>query len=993
MVRSWDFSRQSNHGWIFFRFVPCITTTGSTNIGLNPLTANDPIWYAGPDLAASRIATKRTPQMIEAFRLVPHGMQEGLKSTVIGTRTIDPEKDDFFRVVIEERKKLPKSHPHNLLLKIIANALYGVFAELNKEEFGKNSAKELDVFSGEHKFQQSTFLVERPGKLQFPPAAALITAGGRLILLGILERMVRGLGRHLSPHRHRLHALYCVVDDAQWLDRASAQALGFIARRLLAEPVALVFAVRGPSEERELIGLPELSLQGLADEDARVLLATVIPGRLDESVRDRLVAETRGNPLALLELPRGMTAAELAGGFALPDAGSLPAQIEGHYLGRLRQLPEETQQLMLLAAADPIGDATLVLRAAAAIGIGETALAPAEGEQLLEIGAHVRFRHPLVRSAVYRGSSAADRRAAHAALADATDPDGDPDRRAWHRAHATTGFNAEVAEELMGSASTAERRGGIAAAAAFMERAVALTPDASMRASRALSAAQAKFAAGDLETAQALLAIADVGPLDELGQAQVQRVRAEIAFDLRRGSDAPALLQRAAQRLEALDAELARETYLQALVAAIYAARFAPGDDVIEVARAARSAPLEADAPQAKQLLLLGLATRLTDGYTAAAPTLKKALRAYRDEPRQPHWLGLSYNIAAMDLWDDEAWFELTSEQADMARATGTLSQLRYALDYLAGYRIQAGELPMAAELAAEAEGLDEGIREPTLPYIPLLLAAWRGEARAVPDLIGVMTRGASARGEGCAITHAEYASAILYNGLGKYELAADAARKATAVDDIGTSSWALYELVEAAARSDQGEVASAALDRLSKRAGASGTDWAKGIEARSRALLANGPAAEDLYLQAIERLSRCRMAAHLARAQLSYGEWLRRENRRMDARRQLRHAHDAFASMGAQGFAERSRHELLATGEKVRKRIDETRDQLTPQEQQIARLAREGLTNPEIGAQLFISPRTVEFHLRKVFTKLGISSRKSLREALPDSGRAAFTA
>ncbi len=346
-----------------------------------------------------------------------------------------------------------------------------------------------------------------------------------------------------------------------------------------------------------------------------------------------------------------------------------------------------------------------------------------------------------------------------------------------------------------------------------------------------------------------------------------------------------------------------------------------------------------------------------------------------------------------MDLWDDEAWFELASKQADLARVTGTLSQLRYSLDYLAGYRIQAGELPMAAELAAEAEGLDKGIREPTLPYIPLLLAAWRGEAHAFPDLIGVMTRGASARGEGCAITHAEYATAILYNGLGKYELAADAARKATAVDDVGTTSWALYELVESAARSDQGQVASSALDRLSKRAYASGTDWAKGIEARSRALLADGPAAEDLHLEAIERLGRCRMAAHLARAQLSYGEWLRRENRRIDARRQLRHAHDAFTSMGAKAFAERSGHELLTTGEKVRKRVDETRDQLTPQEQQIARLAREGLTNPEIGAQLFISPRTVEFHLRKVFTKLGISSRRSLREALPDSERSALVA
>ncbi|MGO9487892.1 MAG: helix-turn-helix transcriptional regulator [Solirubrobacteraceae bacterium] len=783
--------------------------------------------------------------------------------------------------------------------------------------------------------------------------------------------------------------LLCVVDDAQWLDRASAQALGFVARRLHLEPVALVSAVREPSQERELLGLPELRLGGLADEDARALLATVIPGPLDESVRDQLVAETRGNPLALLELPRGLTAAELAGGFALPDAGGLPAHLEDHYVRRLRKLPEPTQRLMLLAAADPLGDATLIRRAAATAGVGAAALTLAEGEQLLEIRARVRFRHPLVRSAVYRAFDGADRRGAHAALADATDAEADPDRRAWHRAHATVGFDADVAEELMRSAKAAERRGGIAAAAAFMERAVALTPEASLRGSRALAAAQAKFAAGDLEATQTLLAIADVGPLGELAQAQVQRVRAEIEFDLRRGRDAPPLLLRVAQRLEALDAELARETYLEALVAAIYAARFASGADVADVARAALSAPLGADPLPAKQLLLLGLATRLTDGYAAAAPMLKQALRARREPSEALDWSCWSYDIAAMDLWDDAAWFELASEQARLARATGTLSQLRYALDYLAGYRIQAGELSVAAQLVAEAERLDEGIREPTLPYISLLLAAWRGDAHAATDLTALMVRDASVRGEGCAVTHTEYAGAILNNGLGRYDAAADAAAGATAVDDLATSSWALYELVEAAARGGRRQLACTAVERLSERTGASGTEWAQGIEARSRALVAVGRAAEDLHREGLERLHRCRMGAHLARAQLTYGEWLRRENRRVDAREQLRRAHEALVAMGARGFAERARRELMATGEKVRRRVEETRDELTPQEGQIARLASEGLTNPEIGAQLFISPRTVEWHLRKVFTKLGISSRKSLPDVLPGAGTA----
>ena len=780
--------------------------------------------------------------------------------------------------------------------------------------------------------------------------------------------------------------LLCFVDDAQWLDGASRQVLGFVARRVLAESVAIVFSVREASEDRELVGLPELPLAGLPEEDARALLATVIPGRLDERVRDRIVAETRGNPLALLELPRGMSAAELAGGFALPSARDLPGHIEAHYLERIRALPEATQRLMLLAAADPVGDATLLWRAAETLGIKRENAA--HTGQLLEIGARVRFRHPLVRSAVYRGALATDRRAAHSALSTATDPETDPDRRAWHRAHAATAPDEEVAGELIESAGRAERRGGIAAAAAFLERAVSFTPDPDERASRALSAAQAKFAAGDHAAAQSLLAAAQAGPLDQLGRAQVDRVRAQIAFDLRRGSDAPPLLLHAAQQLEPLDAELARETYLEALLAAIYAARLATGTDVADVARAARSAPLGPEPLPARQLLLLGLATRLTDGYAAAAPTLTKALRAYRTEDPQLDWLSVAYNIAAMDLWDDDAWFELASNQANLSRATGTLSLLPYALDYLAAFHIQAGELSLAAGLLTEAEGLEHGIRAETLPYVPLGLAAWRGQTSTALNLTQVMIRGAHARGEGTAITLAEYGTAVLYNGLGQYELALDAAQKAAASDDVAISSWALYELVEAASRSGQREVAHDTVERLLERTGASGTAWAKGTAACSRALVDVGGQAEELHREAIEWLGRCRMAAHLARARLIYGEWLRRENRRVDAREQLRDAYDAFASMGAEGFADRARRELLATGEKVRKRRDDTRDELTPQEGHIARLARAGRTNPEIGAELFISPRTVEWHLRKVFGKLGISSRKGLHDALPSQDR-----
>ena len=840
-------------------------------------------------------------------------------------------------------------------------------------------------FAGLH--QLCAPMLTRLGRLPAPQRDALSTAFGLSSGAPSDRFLVALAALSLLAEVAEEQELLCVVDDTQWLDRASAQVLGFVARRLLAESVAIVFAVREPSEERELIGLPELVLEGLGETDARALLATVVPGRLDELVRDRIVAETRGNPLALLDLPRGLTAAELAGGFALPDAGNLPLRIEDSYVRRLQGLPEATRRLMLLAAADPTGDATLVRRAAHTLGIGTEALTPAEAERLLEIGARVRFRHPLVRSAVYRASTTANRRAAHAALACATDPELDPDRRAWHRAHAASGADEEVAGELMHSRARAQSRGGIAAAAAFLERAVALSADPSGRAPRALAAAQAKFAAGDVDAAQALLTVADVGPLDELARAQVQRLRAEIAFQLRRGNEAPPQLLQAAQRLEALDAELARDTYLEAMLAALRAGRFATGTDVLDVSEAARSAHLGSDPLPAKQLLLVGLATRFTDGYVAAAPTLKKALHSYRDETRQLDWACLACAVAAMDLWDDATWLEIVSARARLARATGTLSFMPLALEYLAGHHILAGELSVAAGLVAEAESLESlSCGEGMLPCIPLQLAAWRGEAPAARDLIEVLAQGAAARGEGAATTVAEYAAAILYNGLGEYELAAEAARKAALADEISTSSWALCELVEAEAGTGRRKAAGAALDSLVARTRASGTDWAKGVEARSRALLADGEDAEDLYLEAIEHLGRCRMATHRARAELVYGEWLRRENRRADAREQLHRAHDAFASMGVGGFADRARRELVATGERVR-RHRKTRDELTPQEEQIARLAREGLTNPEIGAQLFISPRTVEWHMRKVFAKLEIGSRKDLDTALRSRG------
>src|SRR3954454_10908123 len=638
--------------------------------------------------------------------------------------------------------------------------------------------------------------------------------------------------------------LLCLVDDAQWLDAATSQVLGFVARRLLAESVAIVFTVREPSDVGELADLPELSLGGLQDEDARALLSSVMPGRLDDRVRDRLVAETRGNPLALVELPRGRNIGDLAGGFGLPGAGTLPSQIEDLYRRRLAALPEAAQRLTLLAAADPVGDAPLLWRAAATLGVERQAAEPAAAEQLLEVGAQVRFRHPLVRSAAYRAAPATDRRAVHRALAAAADPETDPDRRAWHRAHAAIAPDEEGAGGLSDFASRAQGRGGIAATAAFLERAVMFTPEPGQRASRALVAAQTKLESGDLSAAGALLAAADAGPLDELGQARAQRVHAQIAFDRRRGTDAPPLLLRAAQRLESLDAELARETHLKALVAVIYAARFATDPAPADVARAALSAPLGPEPLPGGQLLLLGLATRLTDGYAAGAPTLTAALRAYLAEERHLDWSWVAYSLAAMDLWDDDALFELACNQAELARATGTLILLPFALDYLATFHIHAGDLSLASALMDEAQGLDLGVRAETLPYIPLRLAAWQGDVSTALALVEVMIGGAHSRGEGSAVTAAEYATAILYNGLGEYELAYEAAQKAAAADHIAPSSWALCDLIEAAARSGRQEIAREAFDQLRERTRASGTAWAKGTEAHASAFLEDGESA-----------------------------------------------------------------------------------------------------------------------------------------------------
>ena len=797
------------------------------------------------------------------------------------------------------------------------------------------------------------------------------------------DRFVVGLGvLNLLSEVAEEQPLVWVVDDAQWLDKASALSLAFVARRLLAESVGLVFAVREPSNLRELAGLPELMVEGLDDDDARALLDSALPGRLDEQVRDRVVAESRGNPLALLELPRGLRPAELGGGFGLLDVTPLENRIEQSFHRRLESLPAETRRLLLTAAAEPVGEVTLLWRAAGQLGLGADAALPAQSAGLIDLGARVRFRHPLVRSAVYQAAPIFERQEVHRALAEATDPEVEPDRRAWHRAHAASGLDESVAEELERSAGRAQARGGIAAAAAFLERAAELTPDSAVRGRRALAAAQAKFESGALEAAQELLAVAEACPLDDLQRAGLTRLRAEIVFALRRGSDAPPLLLDAAKQLEPLDIGSAREAYLEALGAAIFAGRLNGRVGPSEVAAAARSAAPGRQPPRPTDLLLDGLAKRFTQGYVAGVAPLRDALDSFRQDAAGEddfmRWFWLPWLVAG-DLWDDETWHELATRAVRLGRESGALIVLPLALGHRAVVHLHAGEFAPASALTEEAEAITEATSNAPARYSSLLLSAWRGvEADALDDM-NWRLGDAIARGEGRGIGGFGYATAVLYNGLGRYEAALASAQSACEYDDLGIFGFSLIELVEAGARSGAHEEAADALRQLEERTGAVGTDWALGVQAWSRALLSDGQAAESLYREAIERLARSRIAVHLARAHLVYGEWLRRENRRADAREQLRTAHDMFSDIGAEAFAERSRRELRATGESARSRTDETRGVLTPQEAQIARLARDGLSNPEIGAQLFISPRTVQYHLHKVFTKLEITSRNQL--------------
>ena len=856
---------------------------------------------------------------------------------------------------------------------------------------GVESEMEL-AFAGLH--QLLAPVLDRAEALPVPQRDALMTAFG--VSAGpVPDRFLVGLAvlGLVSEVAEEL-PLVCVVDDEQWLDRASVQALGFVARRLAAEPVGMVFAGREPG--RELVVLPELVVGGLPEEDARALLDSALTGPVDDRVRDLIVAETRGNPLALLELPRGLAVGELAGGFGLPGAVSLPRRIEDSFRRQLDVLPRETQRLLQVAAADPSGDPLLVWRAAGGMGI--PVQASVAGAALAEFGARVRFRHPLARSATYRSASVQQLQEVHAALAEATDQAADPDRRAWHRARAAPGPDEDVAAELERSAGRAQRRGGLAAAAAFLERAALLTPGLVRRAQRLLAAARAKREAGELDAALGLLVAAEAGPLDARQAADVELLRGQIAWNQRRGSDAARLLLRAARLLEPLDAGLARETHLEALMAAVSAGDLGRPGGVREAAEAARAAPPAPGPPRPVDVVLDAVALRFSAGYVAAAVAMTRAsdllasLDAGTAEDRRWLWLagGRPSVLIALELWDFESWHAQAARQVQVARDMGALAQLRFALTNLTSNLIAAGELSGAARLIEEDRLIAEVTGSPPTRYPAMLLSAVRGREQEASELIQATLQEAARRGTGRLTALTARASAVLYNGLGRYDTARDAALRAFEGDYQGFGRAIVAELAEAAARTGEVTLVQAALDWLSERTRVTPTAWVLGIQARVRALASDGDAADEAYRESIELLARTRVRAELARSHLLYGEWLHRQGRRRDAREQLRTAHQMLEEMGMEAFAERARRELRATGETVRTRtVTATRiagatQTLTAQEAHVARLARDGLSNPEIGARLFISPRTAAYHLSNVFTKLHISSRSQLDRALP---------
>ncbi|MFF3672016.1 ATP-binding protein [Microtetraspora malaysiensis] len=746
----------------------------------------------------------------------------------------------------------------------------------------------------------------------------------------------------------RERPLLCLIDDAQWLDDASAKALAFVARRIADEPVAVVLASREPG----FATVPALNLAGLRESEARVLLAGAVRAPLDERVRDRILSEARGNPLALLELPRSAGLAGMAGGFDVPA----PGVIEQSFRVRLAQLPPQARLLLTVAAAEPVGDPGLLWWAAELLGIEHASAA--EAAELVEFGARIRFSHPLARSAAYTAASAEERRRAHAALAEATDPVADPDRRAWHHARAAVGPDEKVAAALERSAARAQARGGVAATAAFLERAAALTPGTGPRIDRALAAAEAKLSVGAFDLAAELLTTAETASPDQAQMARIDLLRGRLSFICHRGGEQPTThLLRAAGRLADTDPAWSVECYLDAMEMGVLLG------DLDPVVRAADTAPVTGP-------VLEGVIRLATRGHRAAAELLRPALA---DETAWSRYPSLGFMLAT-ELWSYDALRGIAERVTAAGRESGSFHMLPIGLAMQAAAAVHEGEFGAAMEMISEEEAIAEATGAAPLVYPRIHLAALRGRrAEAFELFAGVDSR---------MTLSVQWAAAVLHNGLGNYQAALEAARSAVAHGHLGMSGLALPELVEAAVRCGSPEVAESALADLRERTQAGGDAWGLGVAAYARALVT---ADEESYREAIDHLDGSRMAIYRARAHLLYGEWLRREGRRREAREHLRIAHEALTDIGAEAFAERAAGERRATGEHARSRSSQTAsEQLTMQEVHIARLVADGATSKAVAATLFLSPRTVDAHLRNIFRKLGLTSRKQLRD-LPD--------
>ncbi|GID44106.1 LuxR family transcriptional regulator [Actinoplanes capillaceus] len=784
----------------------------------------------------------------------------------------------------------------------------------------------------------------------------------------------------------------CVVDDVHWLDPDSARALAFVARRLHAEGVVLLFGQRVVAEDPGLLaGVDVLEITGLARDAAMALLSDVVTGDLDLGLAEHVAQSTGGNPLALTDLGRELTSEQLRGASPLPDPVPIGSRLEAHYSARVSGYPEATRTWLVLAAAGAGARHDHLLAAAGLLAVRPEDAAPAESDRLVSGTPPVVFRHPLVRSAVYGDAPPPRRRAVHAALAAAITGDADADRRAWHLAAATAAPDESVAAELERRADRAGARGGQAARSTFLSRAAELTPDETVRTGRRVEAAAAAMAAG--APVRALLLLETAGDDHLSGPARGSALLTRALATVNTGAptalrDATALCLEAAGAFGA-DHGRARRAAVQAVDHAIGAEHLSSVSETTVAAEAARLAATDPDGLDG--LLLAGYASFIQDGYAACVPLLRRAIAAIADPAlpdetlRRRFVVGINYcNL----LWDDDTKLLLLDRAEAAARRTGALHTLD--LVHFVGAMTDAvlGRLRHADRHDAAGQRLRRSIgitAEQEQVWRHPELVAWRapdGFRETVPQALGVfemlhmggmhtVTRLAVA---GLEIASGAYPAAV--------ELLLD-------IVDLGRPrryAWALPDLVEAALRSGDRATAELACADLASAAGNSGTPRALGLLDRSRALLAAPEEAEEHYRAAVERLAATPAWGDLARARLLYGEWLRRRRRRRDARDQLATALEMFEEAGATVFAGRARAELGATGESMRSPVPKERETaLTPQEAAVARLAGAGATNAEIAAHLYLSPSTVDYHLRKVFRKLGVTSRRRLRGVLHD--------